>query len=64
MAELQFNANNGGTMTLLSEDEVPLKIFTWLAIISPTQFHFKIETVEGVISYNPQWVMRQLGYDQ
>lgn len=39
-----------------------LNILFWLAIILPTQLPFK-SILEGTVSYNPQRVMRQMGYD-
>lgn len=41
-----------------------MMILTWFTEISPTLIPFIIETVGGVISYNPQWAIRQLGDDQ
>lgn len=36
LAELQFYADDGGTLTLMSKDDVPMKVLFWLIIISPT----------------------------
>lgn len=35
-----------------------------MAIIAPTLLPFVTESKAGVVSHNPQRVMRQLGYDQ
>lgn len=43
---------------------VSTEFATWLAIIVPTLLPFITESKVGVVSYNPQRVMRQLGYDQ
>lgn len=64
VAELQLYADLGGNTILLSKDEVGMKILIWLAIMSPTLIPLVTNTTDGVISYNPQRVMRQLGYDQ
>lgn len=43
---------------------VSTELATWLAIIAPTLLPFVTESKARVVSYNPQRVMRQLGYDQ
>lgn len=48
----------------LSKDEIPIKVLTYLAIISPTLVVFITDTMEGVIKYNLHRDMRQLWYDQ
>lgn len=57
MASLQTNL--GGSTIQLLEDEVPVKVLTWLEIIS---LHHRAQG--GTISYKPQRVMRQIGFDQ
>lgn len=64
VVELQLYADLGGSTILLSIDEAPMKVLTWLAIISPALIPLITETAKGVISYNIQHVMRQLSYDQ
>lgn len=49
--------------------DVPTRIISTeltvsLAIIAPTLLPFITKSKTGVVSYNPQRVMRQLGYDQ
>lgn len=46
----------------MSRDEIPLKVVFWLAIIFLFLLPFKSKVLEGTISYNPQSVIRQLGY--
>lgn len=48
----------------MPQDEVPVKILTWWPRFLQPCFPFKSETSEGTVSYNPQPVMKQLGYDQ
>lgn len=42
----------------------PDEQMTWLAISSPTLLSFITESRSGVISYKPQRILRQLGYNQ
>lgn len=41
-----------------------MDLLMWLPIIFPTLLPSIIESKTGTVSYNPQRVMRQLGYDQ
>lgn len=44
--------------------DIPLRVHFWVAITPLVLFPFKSETIEGVVSYNPQRVLGQFGYDQ
>lgn len=48
----------------ISFEKVSMTPLTWLAVIFPTLLPFITESKIGTISYNPQRVMRLLGYDQ
>lgn len=63
IAKIQIAIDLRGNTIQLLKDEVPMKFLTWLVIISSTLIPFITEISEGIISYNPERVMRQLGYD-
>lgn len=44
-------------------NEVQMNAITWLAISSPILLPFITESKTRASSYNPQRVLRQLGYD-
>lgn len=54
----------GSDIVEISFKEVWMDIWTWLAIISPTLLTVITKSKTGAVSYNPQRVVRQLGYDQ
>lgn len=54
----------GSSSVDVSMRGVSTKLTTWLAIIAPTLLPFITESKMGVVSYNPQLSIRQLGYDQ
>lgn len=56
-----FN-RDGRQITLMPREAVPLRAFLSLAIMAPTRLPSKSASKEGVLSYNSQRVMRQLGY--
>lgn len=62
VVEIQLYTDLGESTVQLSNDEVQMKVLTWLAIISPTLLPFIAEAKTGTVN-NPQRVMRQLGYD-
>lgn len=64
MAKVRLYASAGGSSVDVSARRVPTGLTAWLAIIAPTLFQFITESKTGVVSYNPQQAMRQLGYDQ
>lgn len=64
MAEVRLYANIGGNLVYLAAWGIPAGFTEWLAIIAPSLLSFIKESKIGVVSYNPQRVMRQLGYDQ
>lgn len=49
---------------LMPMEAIPVKASFWLGIVAPTLLSSNCKSKEGVVSYNPQRVMRQLGYDQ
>lgn len=56
--------DSGATLLLMPRNDILVKIHLWLAMIAPAQLPFKSEIIDNTISYNPQRVLRQLGYDQ
>lgn len=63
-----YRSTGGGCEVVCGFWEQPRGIsadlLTWLAIITPTLLPLIIESKAGTANYNPQRVMRQLGYNQ
>lgn len=53
-----------GKLVDVSAQRVSAELVRWMAIITPTLLPFVTKSKAGAVSYNPQRVMRQLGYDQ
>lgn len=51
-------------INLPSRETYPPKAQTQLAIMAPSLLHNKMESMESIRDYNPQRVLRQLGYEQ
>lgn len=49
---------------MMPKDDILVKIHLFLAIVTPTLLPFMSEIIEVIVSYNPQRVLRQLGYDR
>lgn len=64
MAKVKLYAAPGSSPMDTFSRGVSVELLTWLAIITPTLLPFITAYKVRTVSYNPQWVMRQLGYDQ
>lgn len=64
VSEIKLYASAGSSLIDIPARVVSTEFATWLAIIAPTLLPFITESKVGVVSYNPQRVMRQLEYDQ
>lgn len=64
IVEAKLYAPLGGKSVDVSTQRVSAELVTWMAIITPTLLPFVTESKAGAVSYNPQRVIRQLGYDQ
>lgn len=63
-SKLKFYAGSQDSLVDVPARVITTELAIWLAIIAPMLLPFIIESKTGVVSYNPQRVMRQLGYDQ
>lgn len=61
--EVKLYANSGSSLVDVPAKMISTELAAWLAIIAPMLLPFITESKTGVVSYNPQRVMRQLGYD-
>lgn len=64
ISEVKLYASSGSSLVDIPPRMISTELAAWLAIISPTLLPFMTESKTGIVSYNPQRVMRQLGYDQ
>lgn len=64
VVEAKLYAPLGGKSVDLSAQMVSAELVSWMTMVTPTLLPFITESRTGTISYNPQRVMRQLGYDQ
>lgn len=48
IVELGFYAEDGGALSLMSREEVPMKVLFWLALLSPPMELFISEVLEGI----------------
>lgn len=62
--EVKLYANSGSSLVDVPVRMISTELAAWLAIIAPTLLPFITESKTGVVSYNPQRMMRQLGYYQ
>lgn len=53
IAKIELYIGLGGSAEQISNDEVPMNILTWLAIIFLTLLPFITESAFGAISYKP-----------
>lgn len=63
VAEAKLYAGSRSSLVDISARGVSVELLMWLAIINPTLPPFITESKAWTTSYNPQRVMRQLGYD-
>lgn len=63
MVEAKLYAPLGGKSIGISNNEVSAELVAWMPKITPILLPFT-ESKIGAVSYNPQRVMRQSGYDQ
>lgn len=64
VAEAKLHADLGRDTVVISSRGVVTELLSWSAIITTTLFPLVTESKAGTISYNPQRMMQELGYDQ
>lgn len=64
VVEAKLYAPLGGKTVEVSAKRVSAELVSWMTMVAPTLLPFITESKTGAVSYNPQRVMRQLGYDQ
>lgn len=64
VSEVRLYASVGNSLVDIPARVTSSELAAWLAIIATTLLPFMTESKTGVVSYNPQMVMRQLGYEQ
>lgn len=63
ISTVQYEGDRRDISLALMED-IPLRAFFWLPIVVPALLSSISESKEGMVSYNPRRVFRQLGYNR